>query len=177
VPRNGKLTAEQEEDIIAALTKKPHAMQVAHDNGWSFVTMWRRAAGAGIELTAGREAKREGISGCRPNSEVMGFTRLARCAHSPNVLCPHLQHRRERSPGSALFSDILLLEPTSLTCVGLIEAGSYGKITMEEPLRLAAPADSQHYRKLADKHRNIAGQCQSAKARQRILDLASCLLV
>jgi hypothetical protein len=44
---------------------------------------------------------------------------------------------------------------------------------MEEPLRLAALADSQHYRELANKHRTIARQCQSPGARQRILDLAS----
>jgi hypothetical protein len=57
VPRNVKITAEQEEEIIAALTAKPHALQVARDTGWSFATVWRRAESAGIELTAGREAK------------------------------------------------------------------------------------------------------------------------
>ena len=39
---------------LAALTKKPHALQVARDTGWSFATVWRRAESAGIELTAGR---------------------------------------------------------------------------------------------------------------------------
>jgi hypothetical protein len=43
VPRNVKITADQEEEIIAALTRKPHALQVAHDTGWSFATVWRRA--------------------------------------------------------------------------------------------------------------------------------------
>jgi len=43
VPRNVKITAEQEEEIIAALTAKPHALQVARDTGWSFATVWRRA--------------------------------------------------------------------------------------------------------------------------------------
>jgi len=57
VPRNVKITAEQEEEIIAALTARPHALQVARDTGWSFATVWRRAERAGIELTAGREAK------------------------------------------------------------------------------------------------------------------------
>jgi DNA-binding XRE family transcriptional regulator len=57
VPRNVKLTEEQEEEIIAALTTKPHALQVARDTGWSFATVWRRAESAGIELTAGKEAK------------------------------------------------------------------------------------------------------------------------
>jgi hypothetical protein len=57
VPRNVKITAEQEEKIIAALTAKPHALQVARDTGWSFATVWRRAESAGIELTAGRKAK------------------------------------------------------------------------------------------------------------------------
>jgi transcriptional regulator with XRE-family HTH domain len=35
----------------------PHALQVARDSGWSFATVWRRAEAAGIELTAGRDAK------------------------------------------------------------------------------------------------------------------------
>jgi hypothetical protein len=35
VPRNAKITADQEEEIIAALTAKPHALQVARDTGWS----------------------------------------------------------------------------------------------------------------------------------------------
>ena len=30
---------------------------MARDTGWSFATVWRRAYSAGIELTAGREAK------------------------------------------------------------------------------------------------------------------------
>ena len=42
---------------LAALTKKPHALQVARDTGWSFATVWRRAESAGVELTAGRDAK------------------------------------------------------------------------------------------------------------------------
>src|SRR5438046_2983285 len=63
---------------------------------------------------------------------------------------------------------------TSLMRVGLPSWPSLRKIaTMEEPIRLATPADNQHYRELADKHRRIAGQCQSPGARQRILDLAS----
>lgn len=57
MPRNVKVTPEEEEEIIAALTAKPHALQVARDSGWSFATVWRRAEAAGIELTAGREAK------------------------------------------------------------------------------------------------------------------------
>jgi hypothetical protein len=44
---------------------------------------------------------------------------------------------------------------------------------MEELLKLAPLADSRHYRELASKHRNIASQCQSPGARQRILDLVS----
>jgi hypothetical protein len=54
VPRSVKLTAEQEEEIIAALTARPHALQVARETGWSFPTVWRRAERAGIELTTGR---------------------------------------------------------------------------------------------------------------------------
>jgi hypothetical protein len=57
VPRNVKITGDQEEEIIAALAAKPHALQVARDTSWSFATVWRRAESAGIELTAGREAK------------------------------------------------------------------------------------------------------------------------
>jgi hypothetical protein len=57
IARNTKPGPHQEEEIIAALTAKPHALQVARDTGWSFATVWRRAESAGIELTAGREAK------------------------------------------------------------------------------------------------------------------------
>jgi DNA-binding XRE family transcriptional regulator len=57
MPRGVKITAEQEEEIIAAVTEKRHALQVARDSGWSFATVWRRADAAGIELTAGRDAK------------------------------------------------------------------------------------------------------------------------
>lgn len=57
MPRGVKVTPEQEEEIIAAVTAKRHALQVARDSGWSFATVWRRAESAGIELTAGREAK------------------------------------------------------------------------------------------------------------------------
>jgi transcriptional regulator with XRE-family HTH domain len=57
MPHGVKVTAEQEEDIIAALRAKPHALQVARDSGRSFATVWRRAEAAGIELTAGRDAK------------------------------------------------------------------------------------------------------------------------
>ena len=44
---------------------------------------------------------------------------------------------------------------------------------MGEQVRLGALEESQHYRELAGKHRNIARQCQSSGARQKILDLAS----
>jgi transcriptional regulator with XRE-family HTH domain len=54
MPKHVKITVEQEEQIIAALTAKPHASQVARDTGWSFSTVWRVAQRAGIELTAGR---------------------------------------------------------------------------------------------------------------------------
>ena len=57
MPCGAKVTPEQEEEIIAALTATPHALQVARDSGSSFATVWRRADAAGIELTAGREAK------------------------------------------------------------------------------------------------------------------------
>lgn len=54
-PHVVKITAEQEEQIVAALTAKPHASQVARDTGWSFSTVWRVADGNSIPLTAGRE--------------------------------------------------------------------------------------------------------------------------
>src|SRR5208283_5125690 len=57
MPRGIKITAEQDEKIIAALTEKPHASLVAREIGLSFATVWRRAERAGIELTAGRAAK------------------------------------------------------------------------------------------------------------------------
>jgi hypothetical protein len=44
---------------------------------------------------------------------------------------------------------------------------------MEEPHRTAAPIDSQHYREIASKLRDIARQCRFPGARQEILDLAS----
>src|ERR1700676_4316680 len=44
---------------------------------------------------------------------------------------------------------------------------------MEEPHRNAAPIDSQHYRVIASKLRDIARQCRFPGARQEILDLAS----
>jgi hypothetical protein len=44
---------------------------------------------------------------------------------------------------------------------------------MGEPKSAIAPVDSQHYRELAEKLRNIARQCRSAGARQKILDFAS----
>jgi hypothetical protein len=44
---------------------------------------------------------------------------------------------------------------------------------MGEQVRRGALEESQHYRELAGKHRNIARQCQSSGARQRILDFAS----
>jgi DNA-binding XRE family transcriptional regulator len=55
MPQRVKITAEQEERIVAALTVRPHASQVARDTGWSFSTVWRVAQRAGIDLTAGRE--------------------------------------------------------------------------------------------------------------------------
>jgi DNA-binding MurR/RpiR family transcriptional regulator len=49
-----RVTLDQEQQIIEALTANPHASQVARDTGWSFSTVWRVAQRAGIELTAGR---------------------------------------------------------------------------------------------------------------------------
>ena len=58
MPRSIKLTADKEEEILAAVTAKPHDSLVARENGWSFATVRRIAVRAGIELTAGREAIR-----------------------------------------------------------------------------------------------------------------------
>jgi DNA-binding Lrp family transcriptional regulator len=55
--RSAPITLEKEEEIIAALEADPHASRVARKLGVSFATVWRRADRAGIELTAGREAK------------------------------------------------------------------------------------------------------------------------
>jgi hypothetical protein len=60
-----RITAEEEEQIIAVLEAMPHASRVAWKLGVSFSTVWRRAVVVGIELTAGREAK--DISGLRLN--------------------------------------------------------------------------------------------------------------
>jgi transcriptional regulator with XRE-family HTH domain len=57
MPRGVPITADKVEEIIAALEKTPHASRVAGRLGVSFSTVWRRAEQAGIELTAGREAK------------------------------------------------------------------------------------------------------------------------
>jgi hypothetical protein len=56
--RGARVTADKEEEIIAALTERSHASRVAREIGdVSFSTVWRVAERAGIELTAGREAK------------------------------------------------------------------------------------------------------------------------
>jgi DNA-binding XRE family transcriptional regulator len=55
--RNSPITPIEEQAIIAALEKTPHASLVARKVGRSFSTVWRVAERAGIELTAGREAK------------------------------------------------------------------------------------------------------------------------
>jgi uncharacterized protein YerC len=57
MPTGIKITAEQEAEIIAALTAKSHALEVARDTGWSFATVWRVADGANIDLKDGRVAK------------------------------------------------------------------------------------------------------------------------
>jgi hypothetical protein len=55
--RVGRIPADAEAAIIAALEKTPHATFVARKTGWSYSTVWRVADRAGIELTAGREAR------------------------------------------------------------------------------------------------------------------------
>ncbi len=57
--RNDRITDEEEAAIKAALEAKPHASAVARESGgaWSYSTVWRVARRAGIELTAGREAR------------------------------------------------------------------------------------------------------------------------
>jgi hypothetical protein len=57
MPRGSKITATDEARIIARLQHRPHASFVASKTGFSFATVWRVAERAGIELTAGREAK------------------------------------------------------------------------------------------------------------------------
>jgi hypothetical protein len=44
---------------------------------------------------------------------------------------------------------------------------------MGEPKREVGPVDSQHYRDLANKLRDVARQCRFPGARQEILELAS----
>jgi DNA-binding XRE family transcriptional regulator len=55
--RHSPITPIEEQEIVAALEKTPHASLVARKVGRSFSTVWRVAERAGIELTAGREAK------------------------------------------------------------------------------------------------------------------------
>ena len=57
MPRGVPITAEKEEQILAALVATPHASRVARELGVSFATVWRRAEQAGIELTEGQAAK------------------------------------------------------------------------------------------------------------------------
>jgi hypothetical protein len=52
------ITAEKQEAIVAALDRDSHASRVARALGdVSYATVWRVAAKAGIDLTAGRAAK------------------------------------------------------------------------------------------------------------------------
>lgn len=56
--RGGKrITAEKEEQIIAALEVTSHASRVAAELGVSFSTVWRRADREGIPLADGQKAK------------------------------------------------------------------------------------------------------------------------
>jgi hypothetical protein len=57
MPRGQRITPEDDEIIIAAVEETRHASRVGRELGVSFSTVWRRADRAGIELTAGREAK------------------------------------------------------------------------------------------------------------------------
>jgi DNA-binding XRE family transcriptional regulator len=55
--RGVPITEEEKEAIAAVLANTPNALFVARETGWSFSTVWRVAEWAGIELTAGRQAK------------------------------------------------------------------------------------------------------------------------
>jgi hypothetical protein len=56
MPRGVPLTEDQTAAIKAELKKMPHASLVARESkgAWRYATVWRVAARAGIELTAGR---------------------------------------------------------------------------------------------------------------------------
>lgn len=55
--RRARITEWEEAQIVAQLRRKSHASFVANKTGFSFSTVWRVAYRAGVELTAGREAK------------------------------------------------------------------------------------------------------------------------
>jgi hypothetical protein len=56
--RNGPITAEKEQEILAALEQDSHASRVARTLGdVSYATVWRVADRNAIELEAGRAAK------------------------------------------------------------------------------------------------------------------------
>jgi transposase-like protein len=56
--RNGPITPEKEQEILAALEQDSHASRVARTLGdVSYATVWRIADRNAIELEAGREAK------------------------------------------------------------------------------------------------------------------------
>jgi hypothetical protein len=57
MPRGFPVTENDEAKIVARLRHRSHASFVASKTGFSFATVWRVAERAGIELTAGREAK------------------------------------------------------------------------------------------------------------------------
>jgi CRP-like cAMP-binding protein len=60
---NRPITRETERKIISALEKESHASRVARMlRDVSYATVWRVADRAGIELTAGREAKGRRLS-------------------------------------------------------------------------------------------------------------------
>jgi DNA-binding XRE family transcriptional regulator len=101
--RRSKITPAEEAKILKWLERKPHASFVAGKTGRSFSTVWRIADRAGVELTAGREAK--------------GYKRLA-----PKRVAKVIEARRENPDAPQI--EIARAAGVSRSTVWRIEGGS-----------------------------------------------------
>lgn len=97
------ITENEKQAIALELEKKPNALLIARKTGWSFSTVWRVAEWAGIELTAGREAK--------------GYKRLA-----PRRAAKVIKARRENPDAPQI--EIARAAGVSRSTVWRIEGGS-----------------------------------------------------
>lgn len=107
MPRGVPITEDEEATIKAALTAKPHALQVARESrgAWSYATVWRVADRAGIPLTAGRETmgrrlsseQRAAVAEARRNNPNGIQQEIARAAGVSRVTVSRIERRGRRS--------------------------------------------------------------------------------